>query len=179
MVIFDKILQVLRGGVPIVFIGGGREICELINYEHNRQQDKVRLLVNFNEKFKEKQTGWWFDPEKDFDPPLSKIKWEDLGNTVIICWKSFDGRDDGRTSIVKGYTEKIYVLRETLNIYKKHTIQLLEEIEQKKITEKRKSEVFENSEALRSIKSLVLDPPQTETRGSDSDAFLFNMSGKK
>ena len=178
------LLSVLRGGIPVVFMAGPREIAELLTYdqknfvrEGNRIEKKVRLYVSFAEKFRERQTGYWFDPVTDFDPPLpdprsdGRIPWEDLGATVIFCFKSFQGNFKWKEQRINALELRIKSINEELLSLKKDSIELIRMIEKVKDPEVRKEEVFENAEALSVINRIVHKIPE----GTDDDLLLKKM----
>lgn len=168
------ILNFLRGGIPIVFMAGKREVCELLSFEEKsfiqdgRPVTKVRLYLAFPEKFSEKQTGFWFNPSTDFDPPLPAkqsdgyIPWDDLGSTAILCFRSFDGRHRWITGKIESLQRRIMTLSESLFSVKKDSITLMRLIERMKDPEVRKEEVFESAEMLSAINRLVKSIPDTQ-----------------
>src|SRR3990167_3254529 len=152
-------LDVLRGGIPIIFMSGKRQIAELLSYEQkdfvqqpgNRIVKRVRLYLSFAEKFQSKQTGFWFDPTLDFDPPLPDkrsdgvIPWEDLGATVIVSFKSFDGQHMWRDGKINSLQRRIGTLNDELISVKRDSIILIQTIEKIKNPEIRKEQILEET----------------------------------
>lgn len=171
--VFDGFFHSIRGGIPISFMCGKREICELLSYERKDIQTdtgvihRVRLLLNYTEKFKDKQTGYWFDPEKDFDPALpipggdGRIPWDELGTTVIYCFKSTDGQFDWRTGKIAELQTRIQTLNQSLLSIKKDSIVLRRVLESYKDPEKRKEEAFEGAEMLSAINRILRTVPSS------------------
>ena len=170
------LLSVLRGGIPVVFLAGKREIAELLSFHQkdfiiqpgNRIVKKVRLYVSFAEKFSERQTGFWFDPVLDFDPPLPDkrsdgvIPWEDLGSTVICCFRSFDGLHHWRDGKIESLQRRITTLNDSLLSVKRDSLTLIRVIEKYKDPEVRKEEAFESAEMLAAIQRIVNRAPETD-----------------
>ena len=180
------ILDTLRGGVPIVFCGGSREVAEMIDYEkrefiiNNRIVTKARLYVNFAEKFKGKQTGWWFDPYKDFDPPLpdrtstNQIPWEDLGMTVILCYKSFNGQFNWKDTTLDSYQIKVKTLNDYILNLKRNAINLLRQLEKLKDPNVQIEENFYLADQLSALQRLLQRVPEDE-EGKTKDVSLSKI----
>ena len=184
------LLSVLRGGIPIVFMAGKREIAELISYDQkdivvgNKIYKKIRLYLSFAEKFSEKQSGFWFDPVEDFDPPLPAINsdnyipWEDLGSSVICCFKSWDGQHTWKNIKINALQLRIRTLNEVLQSVKKDSLLLMRTIEKFKDPEIKKEEIFEGAEMLSAINRLIKAIPKDE---EETDLFnrLKEVESKK
>lgn len=185
------LLSVLRGGIPIVFMAGKREVAELISYQQkdinigNKVYKKVRLFLSFAEKFSDRQTGFWFDPVLDFDPPLPAIQsdnyipWEDLGSTVICCFKSYDGQYRWENTKINSLQLRVRTLNETLQSVKKDSLLLMRTIEKFKDPEVRKEEIFESAEMLSAVNRLVKAIPKDEEQDTDIIKRLKEVESKR
>lgn len=179
MGIFEAFRAVLRGGIPINFMAGKREICELIGYDmkefilENKPVKKVRLFLSFADKLKETQTGYWFNPE-DFDPALpsvpgdGRIPWSELGSTVILCFKSSDGKSSWGEGAIAEYQRRIRTLNEERLSLVRDSLTLIRAIEHFKDPEARKEEAFEGAEMLSAIDRIVKAVPES---GMDKEMF--------
>ena len=177
--VIGRIIKSLRGGVPLVFLGGEREIVELINYEEGKN-GMIRLKYAFTEKFSDSETGYVFHKNNDFDPPLDKISWGNLGYTVIVCWKSRDGTKDVRPMIVKEQAEKIKLLTREVHLHKMAVLEVLQGLENTKLSEPKKKELVQGAAMLGVIRKLAA--PESTGEGTSSalgkEAALFDLVGK-
>lgn len=150
-----SLIWTLRGGVPMVDKAGTGKICELIDYQVNEITGKVRLRLNYVGSQGLVQTGYWYDPNLDFYPSLSQVRWEDYMGT-IICYRDIEtGQKDFRAEELRSITDKLRAQSRYIEIMKKSTRDMLGYYEQQKSTTEQEKEVFKHSKALNAVKKLV------------------------
>lgn len=171
--VLGSLAQTFQGGITIIDKAGTGDVAELVDFDRNDATGKIRLFVNFVDKFTEGQTGFVFE-DTDFYPPLQLIDWHHYNGTIIL-YKDFEGRTEYRDSATMNLTTQIQQLKRQNIIYKRMGIDILQVFEGTKIKEEKENQNLHQAKMLKSIKSLVSETNVEEVSGSEeSEGGMFD-----
>lgn len=168
--ILGSLAATFAGGIPIIDKAGMGDIAECTGHVQHPITKKIRLRLNYIDKFSEGQTPYIFD-EDDFYPPLSMIDWSHYAGT-IICFKDFEGRRDFREVSTLAITDQNKKLRRQIQIYKRAGVSLLEHFEGQKVEEAKEGKNLYNAKVYKAIKTLVEEQNVDTVEPNENDSMF-------
>lgn len=153
----NRAKAILSQGQKIYFDGEPRKVVEVLTYDHNKETDKLALLLNDPARWGHiYKTGFIYSPQ-DFDPNPIELDWRSYFG-VIKCFKNEDGLNDGRELGLKQAHKMIQKLNAENQTHKRMLHQASREYSLENINEERKEETFHKAGVLRDLKKLTHDP---------------------
>lgn len=168
--VLGSLASTFMGGIAIIDKSGKGDIAECVGYDQHPQTGKIRLRLNFIDKFTEGQTPFIFE-EEDFDPPLSQIDWTHYAGT-IICYYDFERRKDYRDNITLNLTDQVKKMKGMIMIYKRVGKDFLEMVEKQKITEAKESQNLHHAKAYKALKGLVEESNVEDIKSGDGEGMF-------
>jgi len=172
--VMGSLASTMQGGIPIIDKAGSGDIAEVITYDQHPLTKKIKLRLNYIDKFTEGQTGYWFD-EEDFYPTLKSIAggWDNYHGTILL-YKDFSNECDYRNNSIKSLTEEIKQLKNMVSVYQRVGVDMINKIEKKKISDEHENEMFTDAKRLKVLKSIVNDTDTAQVDNTSKGDSMFD-----